>query len=142
MAPIPCPNTLALIPGTYNPTPRPPALCRPLLLPLCSSLLQGSEAALRGPSCTAPPPHSCRVLKLLSEDPGNYADAPREGIRRILEQVYGMMGGAAGVDEGEGSRAGIWEGWGTRHGCIRKGRGRIGGHASSKQMVHISAYQR
>ncbi len=29
-----------------------------------------------------------RVLKLLSEDPSNYPDAPREGIRRILEQVY------------------------------------------------------
>lgn len=28
-----------------------------------------------------------RVMKLLSEDPANYADAPREGIRRILEQV-------------------------------------------------------
>ena len=28
-----------------------------------------------------------RVLKLLSEDPANYKDAPREGIRRILEQV-------------------------------------------------------
>jgi N-methylhydantoinase A/oxoprolinase/acetone carboxylase beta subunit len=26
------------------------------------------------------------VLKLLSEDPSNYPDAPREGIRRILEQ--------------------------------------------------------
>lgn len=31
----------------------------------------------------------CRVLKLLSEDPGNYKDAPREGIRRILEEVTG-----------------------------------------------------
>ena len=30
-----------------------------------------------------------RVIKLLSEDPQNYADAPREGIRRILEQVTG-----------------------------------------------------
>ena len=30
-----------------------------------------------------------RVLKLLSEDPGNYEDAPREGIRRILEEVTG-----------------------------------------------------
>ena len=30
-----------------------------------------------------------RVLKLLSEDPGNYPDAPREGIRRILEEVTG-----------------------------------------------------
>jgi len=30
-----------------------------------------------------------RVAKLLSEDPQNYADAPREGIRRILEQVTG-----------------------------------------------------
>lgn len=26
-----------------------------------------------------------RVLKLLSEDPQNYPDAPREGVRRILE---------------------------------------------------------
>jgi hypothetical protein len=31
-----------------------------------------------------------RVLKLLSEDPTNYADAPREGIRRILEEVTGQ----------------------------------------------------
>ncbi|XP_064599058.1 5-oxoprolinase-like [Liolophura sinensis] len=30
-----------------------------------------------------------RVLKLLSEDPQNYPDAPREGIRRILEQETG-----------------------------------------------------
>lgn len=29
------------------------------------------------------------VLKLLSVDPENYADAPREGIRRILERVTG-----------------------------------------------------
>jgi len=27
------------------------------------------------------------VMKLLSEDPANYPDAPREGIRRILQQV-------------------------------------------------------
>ncbi len=27
-----------------------------------------------------------KVVKLLSEDPGNYDDAPREGIRRILEE--------------------------------------------------------
>ena len=30
-----------------------------------------------------------RVEKLLSEDPQNYSDAPREGIRRILESVTG-----------------------------------------------------
>eukprot|EP00929_Paragymnodinium_shiwhaense_P061341 TRINITY_DN30628_c0_g1_i1.p1 TRINITY_DN30628_c0_g1~~TRINITY_DN30628_c0_g1_i1.p1 ORF type:complete len:1327 (-),score=229.11 TRINITY_DN30628_c0_g1_i1:244-4224(-) len=30
-----------------------------------------------------------RTLKLLSEDPANYPNAPREGIRRILEQVTG-----------------------------------------------------
>ena len=30
-----------------------------------------------------------RVLKLLSEDPGNYKDAPREGIRRLLEEFSG-----------------------------------------------------
>eukprot|EP01119_Soliformovum_irregulare_P023980 TRINITY_DN8499_c0_g1_i3.p1 TRINITY_DN8499_c0_g1~~TRINITY_DN8499_c0_g1_i3.p1 ORF type:complete len:1241 (-),score=304.27 TRINITY_DN8499_c0_g1_i3:47-3769(-) len=33
-------------------------------------------------------PHN-RVVKLLSVDPGNYDDAPREGIRRILEEVTG-----------------------------------------------------
>ena len=31
----------------------------------------------------------CRVMKLLSEDPANYEDAPREGIRRVLEEVTG-----------------------------------------------------
>ena len=30
-----------------------------------------------------------RIVKLLSEDPDNYEDAPREGIRRILEEVLG-----------------------------------------------------
>ena len=30
-----------------------------------------------------------RVVKLLSEDPKNYADAPREGIRRIISAVKG-----------------------------------------------------
>ncbi|PVU85562.1 hypothetical protein BB559_006947 [Furculomyces boomerangus] len=30
------------------------------------------------------------VIKLLSEDPQHYADAPQEGIRRILEQVTGI----------------------------------------------------
>ena len=30
-----------------------------------------------------------RVVKLLSKDPQNYADAPREGIRRIMESVTG-----------------------------------------------------
>ena len=28
-----------------------------------------------------------RVFKLLSEDPHNYPDAPREGIRRIMQEV-------------------------------------------------------
>ena len=28
-----------------------------------------------------------RVMKLLSVDPDNYKDAPREGIRRVLEEV-------------------------------------------------------
>lgn len=31
-----------------------------------------------------------RVLKLLSEDPASYGDAPTEGIRRILEEVSGQ----------------------------------------------------
>ena len=30
------------------------------------------------------------VVKLLSEDPSNYPDAPREGIRRVLEQETGI----------------------------------------------------
>lgn len=33
------------------------------------------------------PKGKVRVMKLLSEDPSNYQDAPREGIRRILEEV-------------------------------------------------------
>lgn len=32
-----------------------------------------------------------RVLKLLSVDPNNYEDAPREGIRRILEEVSDVV---------------------------------------------------
>ncbi len=32
-----------------------------------------------------------RVLKLLSVDPANYPDAPREGIRRVLEEVTGGL---------------------------------------------------
>jgi N-methylhydantoinase A/oxoprolinase/acetone carboxylase beta subunit len=32
-----------------------------------------------------------RVMKLLSVDPANYPDAPREGIRRILEAVSENM---------------------------------------------------
>ncbi|XP_062987330.1 5-oxoprolinase [Elgaria multicarinata webbii] len=31
-----------------------------------------------------------RVLKLLSEDPANYSDAPTEGIRRVLEEECGV----------------------------------------------------
>ena len=31
-----------------------------------------------------------RVMKLLSVDPGNYKDAPTEGIRRILQEVTGV----------------------------------------------------
>ena len=31
-----------------------------------------------------------RVLKLLSEDPANYPNAPREGIRRVLEEATGV----------------------------------------------------
>lgn len=42
-----------------------------------------------------------RVLKLLSEDPANYADAPTEGIRRILEQVgQGQCLGGGGGRQG------------------------------------------
>lgn len=30
-----------------------------------------------------------RTMKLLSEDPANYSDAPTEGIRRILQELTG-----------------------------------------------------
>lgn len=33
------------------------------------------------------PSNKIRLLKLLSDDPSNYSDAPREGIRRIIEEV-------------------------------------------------------
>ena len=33
------------------------------------------------------PDGKVEVMKLLSEDPGNYPDAPREAIRRIMEKV-------------------------------------------------------
>lgn len=35
------------------------------------------------------PDGSVQVMKLLSVDPNNYPDAPREGIRRILAKVTG-----------------------------------------------------
>jgi 5-oxoprolinase (ATP-hydrolysing) len=37
-----------------------------------------------------PSPPYAMTLKLLSEDPTNYPNAPREGIRRVLEQVSGV----------------------------------------------------
>jgi len=33
------------------------------------------------------PDGSVKVMKLLSEDPENYPDAPREAIRRIMQEV-------------------------------------------------------
>jgi 5-oxoprolinase (ATP-hydrolysing) len=36
------------------------------------------------------PDRHCRTFKLLSEDPHNYADAPTEAIRRILEEHTGL----------------------------------------------------
>jgi len=42
-----------------------------------------------------------QTLKLLSEDPDNYADAPREGIRRILERVTGRPVPRDGFDATE-----------------------------------------
>lgn len=41
------------------------------------------------PDASAPGGVSFVTLKLLSEDPRNYASAPREGIRRVLERVHG-----------------------------------------------------
>ena len=38
------------------------------------------------------------TMKLLSEDPANYADAPREGIRRVLEQATGKPHPKEGFD--------------------------------------------
>ena len=41
------------------------------------------------PARPRPPPREV-VVKLLSEDPSNYPDAPREGIRRVLESETGI----------------------------------------------------
>lgn len=41
---------------------------------------------------------SIYVEKLLSEDPENYADAPREGIRRLLEKILGITSSKDNVD--------------------------------------------
>lgn len=35
-------------------------------------------------------PRQETILKLLSQDPANYKDAPTEGIRRLLEQITGQ----------------------------------------------------
>ena len=40
-----------------------------------------------------------RIVKLLSEDPRNYPDAPREGIRRILSEFQGKQISPDGIDE-------------------------------------------
>lgn len=40
-----------------------------------------------------------RVMKLLSVDPANYEDAPREGIRRILEQVFIFIEIVGSIDD-------------------------------------------
>lgn len=42
----------------------------------------------RIPSSSPSDPPKDIVIKLLSHDPSNYADAPTEGVRRILEQAY------------------------------------------------------
>ena len=46
-------------------------------------------------------PKGVRVIKLLSVDPANYESAPREGIRRILHEIYGNSptGGKVPVDK-------------------------------------------
>jgi 5-oxoprolinase (ATP-hydrolysing) len=38
------------------------------------------------------------VEKLLSEDPSNYKDAPREGVRRLLEKILGIKSAPEDVD--------------------------------------------
>eukprot|EP00955_Chlamydomonas_euryale_P017456 186650-Chlamydomonas_euryale.AAC.3 len=42
------------------------------------------------PQSHTPHPTPYSVLKLLSVDPANYKDAPREGIRRVLEEATGV----------------------------------------------------
>ncbi|RKP24716.1 Hydantoinase/oxoprolinase N-terminal region-domain-containing protein [Syncephalis pseudoplumigaleata] len=42
------------------------------------------------PSSDCPEGVATAVEKLLSVDPHNYADAPREGIRRLLERITGQ----------------------------------------------------
>ncbi|SPO29546.1 related to 5-oxoprolinase [Ustilago trichophora] len=44
----------------------------------------------RIPSQSPDSPPRDIIIKLLSHDPANYADAPTEGVRRILEQAYNI----------------------------------------------------
>lgn len=73
-----------------------------------------------------------RVLKLLSEDPANYADAPTEGIRRILEQV--ARAGRRGV-AGPGDR-GLTPTMGFPGGGHAAAPGPAAGHRSHRQHPH------
>ena len=50
-----------------------------------------------------------RVMKLLSVDPANYDDAPREGIRRILEQVFIYGDNLDSIGDNLKKFAGDWE---------------------------------
>ncbi|KAJ0410512.1 hypothetical protein ATCC90586_008319 [Pythium insidiosum] len=47
------------------------------------------------------------VIKLLSEDPDNYPDAPREGIRRVLEQMTGTTVATNALLERQGERTAL-----------------------------------
>ena len=44
------------------------------------------------------PDGGVRTLKLLSEDPSNYPDAPREGIRRVMEEWKKEQSGGKGEE--------------------------------------------
>lgn len=62
------------------------------------------------------PKGTIRIMKLLSEDPQNYPDAPREGIRRILSQVMNNMLTPKMLDVISGQQS---ETLGTRHYSLR-----------------------
>lgn len=51
----------------------------------CDQSLRSCGSQIKWSDGTA----SSRVLKLLSEDPSNYKDAPTEGIRQVLEEALG-----------------------------------------------------
>lgn len=109
--------------GSHRVMPHAPCRChcrlaaRPPLLPTSSRTSACAPADVYAEFTDASGERRTRVLKLLSEDPANYPDAPREGIRRVLESATGVphpRGAPLDTSRIAAIRMGTTVGWG-RH---------------------------